>query len=213
MKTYIKYVIVVILVLIYCGTIKVFGANNILNTNESTETIRNPERGFYKLVQVELSKDKEDLESFKEEIEKIETEDEDVSMISFQLNLKNYVTNTKIETKKLQEIQEYFDIMREKGYKVIFRVVYDSEGKENPEPEFDKILEQMDTLKEIYTNNKDILYVVEAGYLGAYGEWHDGKYDENKEYRNQIIKKLLEIVPSKKAIIYYRLYRRRNKRE
>lgn len=196
MKTYIKYVIVVILVLIYCGTIKVFGANNILNTNESTETIRNPERGFYKLVQVELSKDKEDLESFKEEIEKIETEDEDVSMISFQLNLKNYVTNTKIETKKLQEIQEYFDIMREKGYKVIFRVVYDSEGKENPEPEFDKILEQMDTLKEIYTNNKDILYVVEAGYLGAYGEWHDGKYDENKEYRNQIIKKLLEIVPS-----------------
>ena len=86
MKTYKKYVIVVILVLIYCGTIKVFGANNILNTNESTETIRNPERGFYKLVQVELSKDKEDLESFKEEIEKIETEDEDVSMISFQLN-------------------------------------------------------------------------------------------------------------------------------
>lgn len=191
-----KLLIIVTLIIIFCNSIEIFATTTVLNTEESTQTIRNPERGFYKLVQVEMSKDEEDIESFEEEITDIEEENPDVSLISFQLNLKNYVTNTKIGKDKLKEIQQYFDIMRQHGYKVIFRVVYDSKGEENPEPEFNQILDHMDTLKEIYTDNEDILYVIEAGYLGSYGEWHDGKYDENKQYRNEIIKKLLEIVPS-----------------
>lgn len=196
----VKCILVLIVTIVCCGFANVFGVTNGLDFEESTETIRNPERGFYKLVQVELSTDKEDIEAFEEEIQDIETQDTDVSIISFQLNLKNYVTNTKIGSQKLQEIQNYFDIMRKHGYKVIFRVVYDSEGKENPEPEFDQILEHIDMLKDIYANNEDILYLIEAGYLGAYGEWHDGKYDEDKTYRNQIIKKLLEVVPSSVTI-------------
>ncbi len=191
-----KYILLLMIIIVCLSSVNVFGVTNISNFEESTETIRNPERGFYKLVQVELNRDSEDIKSFEEEIEDIESEDTDVSIISFQLNLKNYVKSTKIGNQKLQEIQQYFDIMREHGYKVIFRVVYDSDGEENPEPEFEQIIEQMEELKKIYVDNEDILYVIEAGYLGSYGEWHDGKYDKNKEYRNQIIKKLLEIVPS-----------------
>ena len=43
--------------------------------------------------------------------------------------------------------------MREHGYKVIFRVVYDSEGTKNPEPEFDMLLKQIEQLKDIYVSN------------------------------------------------------------
>ena len=77
--------------------------------------------------------------------------------------------------------------MREHGYKVIFRVVYDSEGTKNPEPEFDMLLKQIEQLKDIYVSNKDIIFVVEAGYLGSYGEWHDGRYDKDLEKKNKII--------------------------
>ena len=192
----IKYIIVTVFIIV-CGVyLNVFGTNNVQTFQESIETIRNPERGFYKLVQVELSTHEENIEDFEEEIQNIENEDTDVSIISFQLNLKNYVENTEIDNKKLKEIQKYFDIMRNHGYKVIFRVVYDSQGRKNPEPEFEKILEHIDILKKIYKDNEDILFLIEAGYLGSYGEWHDGKYDENKTYRNQVIKKLLEVVPS-----------------
>lgn len=163
---------------------------------ESTEVIRNPDRGFYKLVQRELNNGKEDFNDFIEEIKDIAKEDTDVSIISFQLNLKKFVTgNTPISSSKIEDINKYFSIMREYGYQVIFRVVYDSEGKENPEPEFETILTQMNQLKSVYQENQDILLVIEAGYLGSYGEWHSGKYDTSIENKNKIIDKLLEIVP------------------
>lgn len=197
-------IIIIIIALIIVSIKFIYGKNENTNASrielgtysfeESTETLRNVDRGFYKLVQIELSSNKEDLDNFIEIIQDIQTEDEDVSIISFQLNLKNYI-NKSINKDKIQEIQEYFNILRENGYKVIFRVVYDSEGEENPEPEFNNILEHIETLKSIYENNEDILLVIEAGYLGSYGEWHSGKYDDNVEYRNRIIQKLLEVVP------------------
>ena len=65
----------------------------------------------------------------------------------------------------------------------------------------------MDDLKEIYTTNKDIIFVVEAGYLGSYGEWHDGRYDKDLEKKNKIIEKLyrmcdpwMKINPSRMTI-------------
>ena len=189
-KLYIIFLIFPLLILIM--------GKNISNANEyeeSKETLRNPDRGFYKLVQIELQEGNENFSDFEDKIEDIKKEDTDVSIISFQLNLKKFVSKTQLSEKKLEDINQYFSIMREYGYQVIFRVVYDSKGEENPEPEFDEILMQIDSLKDIYTKNQDIILVVEAGFLGSYGEWHDGKYDEDKEKRNELIKKLLDTIP------------------
>ena len=189
----------IILVLLFTMVIVVPSKSNAnMSFEESSETIRNPDRGFYKLVQRELQKDKENIESFEKEIQNISKEDTDVSIISFQLNLKNFVSlNTNISEEKIEEINQYFSIMRKYGYQVIFRVVYDSKGEKNPEPEFNIILNHIDELKKIYVDNEDIILVVEAGYLGSYGEWHSGKYDKDKEKRNQLIEKLLNVVPEK----------------
>ena len=189
-KLYIIFLIFPLLILIM--------GKNVSNANEyeeSKETLRNPDRGFYKLVQIELQEGNENFSDFEDTIEDISEEDTDVSIISFQLNLKNFVSKTQLLEKKIEDINQYFSIMREYGYQVIFRVVYDSEGKENPEPEFDEILTQIESLKDVYTKNEDIILVVEAGFLGSYGEWHDGKYDEDKEKRNELIKKLLSTIP------------------
>ena len=168
-------------------------ANEI--TEEDTSIVRNPDRGFYKLIQVELQQGDEDFTRFEKQIISVENEYPDISIISFQLNLKNYTQKTEINKTKIKDINKYFSIMREHGYKVIFRVVYDSEGTKNPEPEFDMLLKQIEQLKDIYVSNKDIIFVVEAGYLGSYGEWHDGRYDKDLEKKNKIIEKLLEIIP------------------
>ena len=163
---------------------------------ESKEVLRNPDRGFYKLVQIELNKGKEDFNGFKGEIKNIAKEYADVSLISFQLSLKQYVaSNLDLTDNKIEEINKYFSIMRENGYQVIFRVVYDSKGDNNPEPDFQTILRHIEQLKSVYEKNEDIIFVVEAGYLGSYGEWHDGKYDKDKEKRNQVVNKLLKCIP------------------
>ena len=165
---------------------------------ESKEVLRNPDRGFYILLQVELNKGSEDFASFKDELDYVVEEAPDVGIISFQLSLKQFVDgDTTLSKEKLEDINQYFSMMREYGYQVIFRVVYEKDGDINPEPEFQELLNHIEQLKPIYEKNEDILYVIEAGFLGSYGEWHDGKYDEDKAKRNQVIEKLLEVVPEK----------------
>lgn len=169
-------VVVILMILIVVIPLASF-ANEI--TEEDITVVKNPDRGFYRLIQKELQKGDEDYSEFEKQIKATEEEYPDVSIISFQLNLINYVKgNTDITNSKIKNINEYFSIMRKHGYKVIFRVVYDSKGAKNPEPEFDIILRQIEQLKDVYITNKDIIFVVEAGYLGSYGEWHDGKYDK-----------------------------------
>ena len=184
-------IIVLLLVFIAMAQLPIYG----ISYEESTDTIRNIDRGFYKLVQIELQLENEDFDKFNNIIKDINTEDADVELISFQLNLKNFVNKEKIPTKKINEINKYFDIMRNYNYQVIFRTVYDSVGEKNPEPEFETMLNQIESLKEVYQKNKDIIFVVEAGYLGSYGEWHSGKYDKDKNKTNTVISKLLEVIP------------------
>ena len=184
-------IIVLLLVFIAMAQLPIYG----ISYEESTDTIRNIDRGFYKLVQIELQLENEDFDKFNNIIKDINTEDADVELISFQLNLKNFVNKEKIPTKKINEINKYFDIMRNYNYQVIFRTVYDSVGEKNPEPEFETMINQIESLKEVYQKNKDIIFVVEAGYLGSYGEWHSGKYDKDKNKTNTVISKLLEVIP------------------
>lgn len=192
MKNIKKMRLVLLLILLIVTPIK----TNAGISEENTEILRNPDRGFYKLVQIELNTGKENFTDFKEKIKKIAKEDVDVSLISFQLNLRQYVSkNLSLTNNKIEEINKYFSIMRENGYQVIFRVVYDSKGAKNPEPEFQTILNHIEQLKSVYEENENIIFVVEAGYLGSYGEWHDGAYDKDKEKKKQLINKLLESIP------------------
>ena len=96
-------------------------ANEI--TEEDTSIVRNPDRGFYKLIQVELQQGDEDFTRFEKQIISVENEYPDISIISFQLNLKNYTQKTEINKIKINDIDKYFSIMREHGYKVIVNII------------------------------------------------------------------------------------------
>lgn len=182
---------IILILIFFIGTTAVYADI----TEEDISIVKNPDRGLYKLVQVELQNEEENFDDFEKKVDEINENDKEVSLILLELNLKNYVQENNISKNKITEINKYFSIIRKNGYKVIFRVVYDSVGQTNSEPEFNIILQHMDDLKEIYTTNKDIIFVVEAGYLGSYGEWHDGRYDKDLEKKNKIIEKLLEIIP------------------
>ena len=60
-------------------------ANEI--TEEDTSIVRNPDRGFYKLIQVELQQGDEDFTRFEKQIISVENEYPDISIISLILGL------------------------------------------------------------------------------------------------------------------------------
>ena len=88
-------------------------ANEI--TEEDTSIVRNPDRGFYKLVQVDLQQGDEDYTRFEKQIISVENEYPDISIISFQLNLKNYTQKTEINKTIIKDINKFFSIMRKHG--------------------------------------------------------------------------------------------------
>lgn len=184
----------IMLILIF--TILILGGKSTVYADiaeEDISIIKNPDRGFYKKIEIELQQKDEDFEKFQEKIDEIRENDKDISLILLKLNLKNFIQTSEITNKKVEDINKYFLTIRENGYKVIFKVIYGSE--ENPEPEINTILKQIEQLKDVYKSNKDIILVVEAGFLGADGEWINGRYDGYTSEKNKVIDKMLEIIP------------------
>lgn len=171
-----------------------------LDYSEIINNVVNPERGYYVLSKAYITDNynaftdpNPSLSTFK----RIATQGN--SLVSLQINISPYTENELSEIALLQ-IENTFNSVRQAGLKAIVRVVYDSKGVKYPEPEdFSLILRHLDQLKPIYDMNEDIIYVVEAGMLGPWGEGHNTKYDE-LEYRKALVDKLMEIVPQSRMV-------------
>ncbi len=89
------------------------------------------------------------------------------------------------------------DNCRKNGCMVGLRFRYDAGGKADPEPaEFDRVLGHISQIKEsgILEDYKDIIALVESGFVGKWGEQHGGKYT-SVEYKARLLDTLLDAVP------------------
>ncbi|MDO5565309.1 MAG: DUF4832 domain-containing protein [Planctomycetia bacterium] len=97
---------------------------------------------------------------------------------------------------KLDWLQREFDALRACGLKSLLRFAYEyGDMKNGAKPE--RILQHMEQLAPIIRKNIDVIYVMQAGFIGAWGEWHSATYipmDDLKS-RATILKRVLEILP------------------
>jgi hypothetical protein len=87
----------------------------------------------------------------------------------------------------LQSLNNHFQLARKAGIKLIIRFSYnDGETYPNPAPEASllQILRHIERLAPTLETNKDVIAWFEAGFMGAWGEWHSSTNgldsDENK---------------------------------
>ena len=73
---------------------------------------------------------------------------------------------------QIESLNELFNAIRECGVKAVVRFAYDYDGVENMEPDITKIEEHVEQLAGFFEQNQDIITVVEAGFLGPWGEMH-----------------------------------------
>lgn len=91
-----------------------------------------------------------------------------------------------------------FENCRNNGSTIAMRFRYDSNGKDNPEPNtFEQVLKHILQIKEsgILEDYKDILMFVESGFVGKWGEQHGGKYT-SLDYKARVLGAMLDCVPS-----------------
>jgi hypothetical protein len=163
----------------------------VLSFEEDEENVfANPERGWYKSF----------FSDHLVGLQKLRAQG--ISIIMIKVNLKDY-TESSIDEKKLTEISRAFDKARYYGLQVIFRAAYDFEGTPSCEPQdIERILHHIDQLSEIFIRHSDVLYTVQAGFLGPWGEWHSSVFGDPLpvETRRAVLFALMEAVPSNISI-------------
>lgn len=106
----------------------------------------------------------------------------------------------------LDQISSDFGLFRQNGCKAVLRFAYTNDNDSYPikdgSPDIWK--RHLEQLKPILHDNADVIAVVQAGFLGAWGEWYfssTGTGEEIKQsVKNDLINELLDAVPASRAI-------------
>lgn len=149
------------------------------------EDLRNPSRGFY--VQIKSRKP--------ERVEELHEEGYRLVLVAY--DIAEY-TDNRIENKKLKELDDVLDEIRNYHMKAIVRPAYGfEESGRNDASSFAQLEEHVEQIADVINANKDVILCTQAGFLGPWGEWHTSSYlsgeeEERTQYRNKLLQKLLE---------------------
>lgn len=107
-----------------------------------------------------------------------------------------------LSEEKLVLLQRSLNRCRDAGLKVLLRFAYEKNMSREKGPTIGTILKHLDQLAPIIQNNKDVIYVFQAGFVGAWGEWHSSAnyIEENHAGLAAIIAKELQILPKDRMI-------------
>jgi Domain of unknown function (DUF4832)/Domain of unknown function (DUF4874)/S-layer homology domain len=164
----------------------------------STDDFANPDRGFMK--QMSIFPD----QGF--DPDKIKALQPSDSLVWIYFRLDNYRAIL-IDQNGLNTIRSAFSTARSKGLKLVIRFAYnDGPGSTtdpnlaNPDAPIDLVLQHIDQLEPILIENADVIAVLQAGFVGYWGEWHSTKYLHPLEYRKAIVDALLQALPQDRML-------------
>ena len=109
----------------------------------------------------------------------------------------------------LDMIQANMDALREGGSKCILRFAYRDyhNDTDDMEPEVSVVMRHVEQLKPLFQKNEDVIFVLQAGFVGSWGEWyyttHFNFNPRNAaEYapRKQLVEALLGALPASRQI-------------
>lgn len=106
--------------------------------------------------------------------------------------LDGYKDTKEIDEKGMERIQKVFDCAKELGVKLVVRFAYQGDMQGTGEASDEIMLAHMKQLRPILEKNIKLINVVEAGFLGAWGEWHSYKQFHNP---TALLRGILEMVP------------------
>jgi len=98
-----------------------------------------------------------------------------------------------LSQEKLAWLQRDFDLLRKYGFKCLLRFAYQHGTVKGPEKKW--VLHHIEQLKPIIKKNSDVIFILQAGFIGMWGEWHGDTHNDDWDSRAQILAKVLELVP------------------
>ncbi|TKK77007.1 DUF4832 domain-containing protein [Kribbella jiaozuonensis] len=166
----------------------------------SSENFANPERGFY-----HHTGDCDKADFSQSTLQSYRTS-QGISLVMCVFYLAEY-KNGPIAQAALDQLQQQINTVRAAGLKMVLRFAYTT-STAGDDTTKDRILAHLDQLAPYLNSGKDVIAVVQAGLIGAWGEWY---YTQNfgnagtvtsTDWANRkaVTDKLLSVVPSTRMI-------------
>lgn len=109
--------------------------------------------------------------------------------------------STDIPDAKLAALQADFDRARAEGVKFLLRFAYETDVTRRRGPYLPRILSHTAQLKDIVNRNADVIYCLQIGWVGAWGEFHSSKsgIEKSPEQIAQVVAATLDILPPNRS--------------
>ena len=154
----------------------------------STSDFPNPERGFYSHREVQAEGSGLTLG----DLQGVRAKNQ--SLILRMFYLKKF-RSSDLSAAQLNLMANDFAMMRAAGVKCVLRFAYSSSESEADAP-LATVLRHLDQLKPIFEANSDVIAVVQAGFIGAWGEWYYSTNGlNNTADRSTVLTKVLDVLP------------------
>ncbi len=156
---------------------------------QSNDIFPNPERGF--IHNLEIHSEGTPLNP----VMLAALKNENVSMVLRLYYLEDFKDKA-IDDAELSLITSDMQKLRDAGVKCVLRFAYtdDMSGTDAP---FSIISQHLDQLNPIFEENKDVIAFVQAGLIGAWGEWHSSSNGlATVENERKVLEKLLSVLPA-----------------
>jgi hypothetical protein len=168
--------------------------------------LRNPERGLRLEVALDVeSWDKAKMPSITGRLEQEAQKyaSDSITLVQTYFYLTG-IADQPIEQKHFDAMQVFFDKLRDLGMKAVLRFAYENDfmGRITSGPTEAAIRMHTQQLKPFLEANKDMILVVQAGFIGAWGEWHSSVHGlENSEStKRNILQWICDMTPQERMI-------------
>jgi len=166
------------------------------------EGLYNPDRGFRLETAVDVIEDQDQpVQKLITQAEKYKSDS--VSLVQSYFYL-TYTVGKDLTEENFAVMQAYFDQLEKMGMKAVLRFAYEKDfmGRAAIGPTLEQALTHLDQLKPFLEKNKHLILVVQAGVIGAWGEWHGSVHNLHKsdDSKRAILKKIMEVVPNDKMV-------------
>ena len=168
----------------------------VVNYTPDNSKFANPERGFSKYTECNLGTGTGSLDESTLRQYRI---NDNITLIYRIVYLKNFRSDP-LSDVALADLDEDFETMRNAGIKCILRFAYSSNETE-PDAPFSIISQHLDQLKPYLEKNADVIAVMQAGFIGAWGEGYYSSSGLNSSGgRYQVYNKILRALPVKRMM-------------
>lgn len=173
-----------------------------INDPNGEQGLHNPGRGFRLEVAVDVEEQQEN--PTKELIHLSDKYASDSVSLAQSYFYLTYTIGKDLTKDHFRAMQSYFDELQKQGKKAVLRFAYEKDfaGRAPIGPTLEQALAHLEQLKPFLERNKDLILVVQAGVIGAWGEWHSSVHglENSKEAMTAILEKLLTVVPQDRQV-------------